>query len=161
MSNKNKMKEVLIVKKMRAEDNLELPMDDLFFDQMHNKIMAAVEKTEVKPVSKWDKSWVFLDRKTQPHRAKARKAVKLSIAAVTFMFGIGLLNHSFLIYKQAQLAQNDMNQQKIIAEAKNNPIEWSELVANYQHEEDFYTEVLSQRGTETIVEIDRVLAQSL
>jgi hypothetical protein len=54
-----------------------------------------------------------------------------------------------------------MNQQKIIAEAKNNPIEWSELVANYQHEEDFYTEVLSQRGTETIVEIDRVLAQSL
>ena len=161
MSNKNKMKEVLIVKKMKAEDNLELPMDDLFFDQMHDKIMAAVEKTEVKPVSKWDKTWVFLDRKTQAHRAKARKAVKLSIAAVTFMIGIGLLNSSLSIYEQAQLAQNDINQQQILAEAKNNPIEWSELVANYQDEEDFYAEILSQRGSETIVEIDRALAQSL
>lgn len=161
MKDTNSMKEMLLVKKMKAEDQVELPMDDLFFDKMHDQIMAAVDKKQIKPVNKWEKAWVFLERKTQGHRAKARKAVKLSIAAVTLALGVSLLNTSLSFYEQAQVAQNDINQAQILAEAQKNPLGWSELVGNYQDENDFYAEILSQRGTETIVEIDKVLAQSL
>jgi hypothetical protein len=155
------MKEMLVINKLKKEDPIELPMDDLFFDKMHDKIMAGVEKTEVKPLNKWTKTWVFLERKTQSHRAKARKAVKLSIAGMTLALGISLLKTSLNYYEQAQLAQLDINKNQILEEAQKNPLEWSELVAHYQNESDFYADILSQSDTETIVEIDRVLAQSL
>ena len=62
MKNTNSMKEVLLIRKLKTEDPVELPMDDIFFDQLHDKIMMAVEKTEVKQVSKWQRTWVFLER---------------------------------------------------------------------------------------------------
>ena len=161
MRKTDSMKETLLLNKMKADDPVELPMDDLFFDQLHDKIMAAVEKTDIKPVSKWEKTWVFLDRKTQPHRAKARKAVKLSIAAATFSLGVHLVNMSFTFYQQAQIAGNETNQLSILSEAQKNPTEWTELVMSYQNENDFYAEILSQRDSSTLVEIDQVIAQSL
>lgn len=155
------MKEVLLVKKMKAEDQIELPMDEMFFDNLHNKIMMSVEKTEIKPVSKWTKTWVFLEQKTQTHRAKAKKAVKLSITAATLTIGVSLLNFSLNLTKQMAYASAEANKTSILSEAQKNPTEWSELVVNYQNENDFYADVLSQRDLETMVEIDQVISQSL
>ncbi|MGZ3689872.1 MAG: hypothetical protein ACXVAX_00125 [Pseudobdellovibrio sp.] len=155
------MKETLLIKKMKADDSVELPMDDLFFDQLHDKIMAAVEKTEVKPVNKWQKTWVFLEQKTKNHRYKARRAVKLSIAAVTMSLSISLLSMSLNMFQQAQLVHNDLNQKLILEEAQKNPVEWTEMAINYQNENDYYAEVLSQKDSKTLNEIDQVLAQSL
>ena len=161
MKKADSMKEMMLIKKLKKEDPIELPMDDQFFDKMHDRIMFAVEKTEVKPLSKWAKTWVFLERKTGKHVAKARKAAKLGLAAVTLALTVSLLSASLKVYEQSQYAHNDMNKSVILDEAQKNPVEWSELVANYQNESDFYAEVLSQRGTETIVEIDKVITQSL
>ncbi len=58
-------KEFLIKKKLKKEDPLELPMDDSFFEQMHNKIMQALEKTEIKSKAKWSKSRIFLEQQVQ------------------------------------------------------------------------------------------------
>ena len=55
-------KEFLIKQKLKKEDPVELHMDDYFFELMHNKIMQAVDKMEIKP-SKWSKSKIFLERK--------------------------------------------------------------------------------------------------
>jgi len=161
MKKTDSMKETLLIKKMKADDSVELPMDDLFFDQLHNKIMAAVEKTEVKPVNKWQKTWVFLEQKTKNHRYKARRAVKLSIAAVTMSLSISLLSMSLNMFQQAQLVHNDLNQKQILEEAQKNPVEWTEMAINYQNENDYYAEVLSQKDSKTFNEIDQVLAQSL
>ena len=161
MKKTDSMKEMLLIKKMRAEDPVELPMDDLFFDKLHDKIMASVEKTDIKPLSKWSKTWVFLERKTSPHRSKLKKAVKLSITAFSMTIGVSLLNATLNIYQQSQFAATEVNKSSILNEAQKNPIEWQEMVANYQNENDFYADVLSQRDTETIVEIDKVLTQSL
>lgn len=159
MKETNSMKDALLVRKMKAEDPIELPMDDMFFDKLHDKIMASVEKTEIKPVSKWEKTWVFLDQKTA-WRAKARKAVKLSIAAVTMTIGLSLINLSLNFYQQAQYVREDINKQSIIEAAEKNPAAWSELMT-YQNENDFYSEILSQRDVATFSEVDQVLSQSL
>lgn len=161
MRKTDSMKEMILVKKLKAEDPVELPMDEKFFDNLHSKIMLSVEKTEVKPASKWVKTWVFLEQKTVNQRAKMKKAVKLGITATSLTVGVGLINYGLEIYQTTKYAQKSMNKNSIISEAKKNPMEWSDLVINYQNENDFYAEVLSQRDLETIVEIDRVIAQSL
>ena len=70
-------------KKLKQEDMLELPMDEKFYDQLHNQIMASIEKTEVKPLSRWAKTWVFLETKAKPHRALARKVIKTGFVGET------------------------------------------------------------------------------
>lgn len=161
MKKTDSMKEAILVNKLKAEDAVELPMDERFFDKLHNKIMLSVAKTEIKPVKKWEKTWIFLEKKTLNQRAKLKKAVKLAITATTITLGAGILNYSLDADVQTAYAKSNENKSSIISEAKKNPIEWSELVFNYQNENDFYADVLSQRGTETIVEIDKAIAQSL
>lgn len=149
-------------KKLRQEDRVELPMDEKFYEQLHSQIMASIEKTEVKPLSRWAKTWVFLETKAKPHRAIARKAIKTGFVGLTMMLALGLASLSAKVYKEVHLAQNASNQIRIIQEAKQNPTEWSDLVVSYQDENDFYADVLSQKNdVATLVEINRMLTETL
>lgn len=165
MKKTDSMREMILIKKLKAEDPIELPMDQEFFDNLHNKIMLSVDKTEVKPVSKWTKTWVFLEKKTLVPRAKAKKVVRLGITATTIATGVGLLNFGLNLSTQMSSVQVNLNKSSILSEAKRNPVEWSELAVNYQDENDFYADILSQALSHndlgTIVEIDKVIAQSL
>ena len=162
MSKRNSMKEAMLINKMRKEDPVELPMDDAFFDQMHSKIMQSVAKTEVKKLSKWSKTWVFLEKKTHKPRAAMKKTAKLGIAATVLTLGANLFTQAVGIVSQVDMQMSlDKNQSVIISEAQKNPMEWTSLAAHYQNESDFYAEVLSQRDLETMVEIDRIIDQSL
>ncbi len=58
------MTEALIKQKLKKEDPVELPMNENFYADMHNNIMLAVEKTEIKQLNRWAKTWVFLEPKT-------------------------------------------------------------------------------------------------
>lgn len=160
MKKTDDMKDVILARKLKAEDRLELPMDENFFDNLHNQIMLSVEKTEVKPVNKFEKTWVFLERKTQGARARIKKVAKPSMVAVILVAGLSLLNTKMLQEQSVPAAKNS-NQSVILQEAKESPADWSELVSNYQSETDFYADVLSRKDLETIVEIDNAFAQSL
>lgn len=70
------MKEMLLIKKLKAEDSVELPMDELFYENLHNKIMLSVQKADIKPVSKWTKTWVFLEQKTTDQRVRINAKIK-------------------------------------------------------------------------------------
>ena len=149
-------------KKLKQEDLVELPMDEKFYEDMHNKIMASVEKTELKPLSRWAKTWVFLETKAKPHRALARKVIKTGFVGLTLSLALGLAGLSAKVYQDVHVALNATNQSRIIQEAKQNPTEWSELVVSYQDSNDFYADILSQQNDlQTLVEIDRVLTESL
>ena len=162
MKSANKMKETILAKKIKKEDPVELPMDEKFYENLHNQIMAAVEKTEMKPVSRWAKTWVFLEANTIRSRALGKKVIKTSFVGLALATGFSLFGLSAQMYSEVHQAQNLCNQTKIINEATKNPTEWSELVASYQNENDFYADVLSQKSDlATIVEIDRVLTESL
>lgn len=166
MKTSERFKESLIEKrlekKLKSYDELELPMEEKFFENLHDKIMSSIEKTEVKPLSRWAKTWVFLETKAKPHRSIARKVVKTSFIGLTFTLAVSLASLSAKMYNEAFVAQKANNQLRILQEAKQNPTEWSELVVSYQNENDFYADVLSQRSDlRTIVEINQVLTESL
>lgn len=149
-------------KKLKQEDLVELPMDEKFFENLNNKIMSSIEKTEVKPLSRWAKTWVFLETKAKPHRALARKVIKTGFVGLTLSMALGLASLSAKVYNDVHVAQNASNQSRIIQEAKQNPTEWSDLVVSYQDSNDFYADILSQQNDlQTLVEIDRVLTESL
>ena len=57
-------KEFLMQQLLRKKDSVELPMDDLFFEKMHDNIMQAVEKMEIKTEPKWSQAKVFLEPKS-------------------------------------------------------------------------------------------------
>ena len=159
---KKSMIEMVIEKKLKHEDHLELPMDEQFFDNLHDKIMSSIEKTEVKPLSRWAKTWVFLETKAKPHRALARKVIKTGFVGVTLTLALGLASLSLKMYRDVRMAQTASNEMRILQEAQQDPTEWSDLVVSYQNENDFYADVLSQKNDlGTIVEIDRVLTESL
>lgn len=84
-------KEYLLKLKLKKEDPIELPMDDQFFEDMHNKIMAAVEATEIKPQSKWSKARVFLERKTSVSKHMSKKIFKSGISGWVTSISLGLL----------------------------------------------------------------------
>jgi hypothetical protein len=160
MKKTNAMKDILILKKLKAEDPVDLPMDEKFYEQLHDKIMLSVEKTEIKKMSKLAKTWVFLERKTQSPRARIKKAAKPGLAVLMMVLALSLMNNLGATGNSQLLAQ-DLNQSTILKEAQSRPTEWSELVVNYQNENDFYADVLSRRGLETMVEVDNALSQSL
>jgi hypothetical protein len=74
--------------------------------------------------------------------------------------GVSLLSLSLNFYQQAQYVREDLNKKSIIEAAEKNPAAWSELMT-YQNENDFYSEVLSQRDVATFNDVDQVLSQSL
>ena len=162
MKKREPKKDVLIKQTLKKEDYLELPMDDFFYEKMHDKIMQAVEKTEFKAEPKWHKARVFLERKAENYRSTGKKVLKVAVVSLVTSIAIGFLGVSQKLYTSLQDARNLNNQGRIIQEAKNNPQEWAEMAGNYQNENDFYAEVLSQKNDlATMVEIDNVLTQSL
>ncbi len=155
-------KDILIKQILKKEDYLELPMDDSFYKKMHDKIMQAVEKTEFKAEPKWHKARVFLERSAESYRSTGKKVLKVTVISLVTSIAVGFLGVSQKLYTSLQDNQNLNNQGRIIQEVKNNPQEWAEMVGNYQNENDFYAEVLSQKNDlATMVEIDNVLTQSL
>lgn len=156
-------KEDFIIKQtLKKEDYLELPMDDSFYEKMHDQIMQAVEKSEIKTEPKWLKTRVFLEQKSQRYRMAYKKVAKLVVVSLVTSIAIGFLGVSQRLYVAIEKSKNLSNQTKIIQEAKRHPQQWAELAGNYQNENDFYAEVLSQKNDlATMVEIDKALTQSL
>lgn len=136
---------------LKREDPIELPMDDMFFDKLHDKIMADVAKTEIKPAkSKWAKPWVFLERQARYYRpsnnARTLHVVKMGLVGISLTLGLGLATMSLKLFdmsSQNQIASN--NKQMIIEQALENPQDWVEMAASVQNDSDFYAEVLNER----------------
>lgn len=161
MKKRTSMKEEKLVQKLRDEDPLWLPMDEDFYNNLHNKIMSAVEETEIKPVSKWEKTWIFLERKTKAQREFLKKAAKMGLASMFVFMGFVSVNAPFYFYAKTVAYGLDKNKNSIIAEAKKSPLDWNDLALSYQTENDFYAEVLSEKSSETLVELDQALASAL
>lgn len=136
---------------LKREDPIELPMDEMFFDTLHDKIMADVAKTEIKPAtSKWAKPWVFLERQARYYRpsnnVRTLHVVKMGLIGVSLTLGLGLATMSLKLFdmsSQHQMAAN--NRQLIIEQALENPQDWVEMAASVQNDSDFYADVLNER----------------
>lgn len=136
---------------LKREDPIELPMDEMFFDKLHDKIMADVAKTEIKPAtSKWAKPWVFLEQQVRYYRpsnnVRTLHVVKMGVVGISLTLGLGLATMSLKLFdmsSQNQMAAN--NRQLIIEQALENPQDWVEMAASVQNDSDFYADVLNER----------------
>jgi hypothetical protein len=95
-------KEYLIKLKLRKEDPVELPMDDQFFENMHNKIMQAIDSAEIKPQSKWSKTRVFLEQRTLGFSPLAKKLSKSGILSWVASVGLGVIGMSSQGYEMIE-----------------------------------------------------------
>jgi len=147
MCTKRGLNDQSIKNKLKEEDPVQLPMNDLFFEKMHDQIMARVEKTEIKPLSRWAKTWVFLEKKVhyyQPsNNIKSLKVVRFSLVGVTLTLGLSLgLNSLRLLNMSKDVVTH---RQAIENQALNNPKDWIELVGIMQNENDFIAEVANEK----------------
>lgn len=147
MKNNQGLNDISIKRKLMEEDPIELPMDDQFFEKMHSQIMASVEKTEIKPLSRWAKTWVFLEKKVhyyQPsNNVKSLKVVKFGLLGVTLTLALSLGLTSLHLMDRAQdLASN---KQVIMEQALENPQDWMDLAGSMQNENDFIAEVMNEK----------------
>jgi hypothetical protein len=61
MTQKRFYADMLLKQTLKKEDRVRIPTDEAFFEAMNNKIMMAIENSEVTPENKWEKPWVFLE----------------------------------------------------------------------------------------------------
>lgn len=135
---------------LKREDPIELPMDDMFFDKLHDKIMADVAKTEIKPATnRWTKPWEFLERKAHYYRpsnnVRSLHIVKMGLVGVSLTLGLGLATMSLKLFDMSSQNQIASNRQIIIEQALENPQDWVEMAASVQNDSDFYAEVMNER----------------
>lgn len=138
-------KEFLIEQKLKKEDHVELPMDNEFFDQMHDKIMQAIEKTEIKSQTKWTKTWVFLETKNRRFLPAQLIVMKTVFAVFVASLSLGLAQLSLGLFQQTHELQVSHNQQKIINTVAAAPADWAELAAVSQRDSDLYAEILNEK----------------
>lgn len=68
-----KLEQLKIIQTLKEHDPVELPMDDMFFNQLHSRIMKEVDKTDVKQLNRWGKTWVFLESTAKAQRTNPRR----------------------------------------------------------------------------------------
>lgn len=61
MTQKRFYADMLLKQTLKKEDRVRIPTDEAFYETMNNKIMMAIENSEVSPENKWEKPWVFLE----------------------------------------------------------------------------------------------------
>jgi len=135
---------------LRREDPIELPMDDMFFDKLHDKIMADVAQTEIKPsLSRWAKPLVYLERKAHYYKPSNNvltlQIVKAGVVGVSLTLGLGLATMSLKLFSLSSQNQIASNRQIIIEQALENPQDWVEMAASVQNDSDFYADVVNER----------------
>lgn len=61
MTQKRFNADMLLKQTLKKEDRIRIPDDEKFYEALNNKIMMAIETSEVKATEKWEKPWVFLE----------------------------------------------------------------------------------------------------
>jgi hypothetical protein len=61
MTQKRFYADMLLKQTLKKEDRVTIPTDEKFYEAMNNRIMMAIETSEVSPENKWEKPWVFLE----------------------------------------------------------------------------------------------------
>lgn len=144
MKSTRRMMETMIAKKLKKEDPIELPMDEKFFENMHDRIMVAVEKKAARPVRWRSKTWVFLESNAERARSIGKKIIKTSFVGLA-------LAASLTVFETGR----GVEMTKI-------PAVRSELVIRHKNTNDFYAKSSNlKKNLRKTLETDHVQTGSL
>ncbi|MGZ3768353.1 MAG: hypothetical protein ACXVCP_03760 [Bdellovibrio sp.] len=125
--------------KLKKLDDIELPMDDAFFDRLHDKIMAEVDKTEIAPTPVFMKSRKLL-------RSHWRGWL-YSIGGVSSVLVLGSLLMSQFSHINETMQRVGLfsdGHERIVAEALLSPEQLNQTLISTQNESDFFMDVASE-----------------
>lgn len=126
-------------RRMKAADRQDIPVGGDFFDRLHDKIMAEVEKTEMAPPPMMMKQKNYL-------RAHWRGWLYSSgsLAALAFVAGILSSQVSQVNETMQRVGLLSDGHERIVAEAMLSPESFSQTLINSQTEADFFVDVANE-----------------
>lgn len=128
------------LRKILKDDNeIELPMGEEFFDRLHDKIMAEIEKTEVEPAPRLRASRNLLRRHWRSWLYPASGVTSLFLLLVFAMPQVTKITNGM---KRAGLASD--GQERIAARALASPEELGQTFISSQSDSDFLIDVASE-----------------
>jgi anti-sigma factor RsiW len=140
------------LKRKLKNQAVELPMDDAFYDRLHDKIMAAVDQTEIKAVSPWEKPKKLLKAHWKSWAVSGGSVLMIMIASLQ----APTLVRSF--FDSSHVVQVVKNEEAFTAETIKSPEDFSGSLITSQNESDFFVDVaersfhdLSQRHVREIM----------
>ena len=127
-----------LTKKIKQAGDQEIPMDDAFYDRLHDQIMAAVEETEINPLSRMDVSQQLLKRhwRNMAHSSLAILAV-LGIQQAT-------VHLASQIWSESHTVKTIQNEKQILNQALLSPEEFLTSMMSSQSQSDLIFDVASQ-----------------
>lgn len=116
-------------------EDLDLNLDEAYFERLHNRIMAQVEKTEIEPPPRFNGQVLVLGRYWRKYSRPVTRAT-MSLALV-------LLGAGYLITQLTQETPILEQQTTLVRESVIRSSEFSASVLNSQTELDFVSDVAS------------------
>lgn len=143
-------------KGLKASDDMELPMSEDFFDKLHDKIMAEVEKTDIAPAP-------LLMRPRSVFRSRWREWANpvggvLSLFLLTFI-ALNQTDKFNQSMERAGLASD--GRERIVSEAILSPEDLSQTLITTQNESDFFIDVAGESFENlTVSKINQIMGES-
>ncbi|HWU42644.1 MAG TPA: hypothetical protein VN132_04365 [Bdellovibrio sp.] len=144
-------------KKLKAADEFEMMMSDDFFDQLHSKIMARVEQTEIAPApvlltprnllrAHW-RGWVY----------PAGGLFSLFMMSCLLLGQVSKVNQSM---RRVGLFSD--GRERIVAEALLSPEDLSQTLISSESESDFFVDVASESFENlSVAKFNKIMGESV
>lgn len=120
---------------LKAKSKEDFPLEGVDFDALHDRIMAAVEKTEIAPAS-------FLDKPKKIFKRNWRSWIvtgsSLSMVLLALVHAPDVIRPGL---DQSHTVQVVKNEDAFTAESLKSPEGFSHTLISYQNEDDFFVDV--------------------
>lgn len=126
-------------KGLQAADTIELPVDEAYYEHLHDNIMAAIEKTEMAPAPMYSNSYRYWRAHWKDWFYPAGGIS--SVFFIMFMIS-GHLAQFNQTMQRAGLFSDGVD--RIAMEASSSPEKITQTLINTQSESDFFMDVASE-----------------
>ncbi|MEN0057523.1 MAG: anti-sigma factor [Bdellovibrio sp.] len=143
-------------KGLKKRDTLAMPEGDEFFERLHDKIMAEVEKTEVAPAPFLGKSRNLLRAHWRGWLYPTSGVAALAVVSFLAVNQVSKVNQAM---QRAGLASDGT--ERIVAEALLSPEAASQTLISMQSESDFFMDVASESFENlTVAKFKKIMGES-
>lgn len=124
---------------LKQSGETKTPLDDAYFERLHDRIMSQIEVTKVEPVSRLDS---ILNWSMSVFKHHAWSFLQLTSAAALFVIFCGK-STDFVqnVWSSSRTVQRAQNDKKIVKVALQSPEDLSASFISFQKNDDFLMEV--------------------
>ena len=143
-------------KGLRAQDDLELPMSEDFFDRLHDKIMAEVEQTDIAPPPMLMTSRNMLRAHWRGWLYPAGGMMSLFMFTSLLLSQVSKVNQSMM-----RVGLLSDGRERIVAEALLSPEDLSQTLISTQSDSDFFMDVAGESFENlSVAKFNKILGES-